>query len=189
MARLEEIEKQYLEILTLHKNSDDISSFTSALIFMSGILIVALLMLFILNGYSSNMLVVVLTLLLMFIIYRIRMAKATERLERHDTASRSGELSRETIESKLAYLPSGIQLKLERVKSVKLFYAVTFPFFLLVLQELFLDPVSTPSLIITLTVLLLMSTLVWSWFFSSDIKELERIERILKQLYKETAYL
>ena len=185
MSTFEEIEKEFQDLVYQQRHSDDISSYTTALMLMAGIIIVSLLVLFIMVGYNTKMLLIVLVILIMFTLYRLRMNKAAEVVAAAQTdAVSSLEIDKETMTQKLKYLIAGIDLKINRVKSVRQFYIFIFPLFLICIKEILHGPQSNRFLFWALLSSIVVSAVVWTRFFRRDIRELEETKEITLQLKK-----
>lgn len=183
MSSINQIETEYRQLLNQQKERDDISSYTAALILMAGLMITTILLLFIMNGYSSMLLAVVFIVLIMFSLYRVRMSSVTRILSEHDSKLvNNKELSKEIITHKLQYLESGIDVQMTRVRSVKQFYSVVFPLFLVSVKELLHGPMTLKFHMIALLILLIISYVVWGRFFRKDTIQLEEAQRATRNL-------
>lgn len=183
MSTLGEIEKEFQDLVYEQRHSDDISSYTTALMLMAGIVIISLLVLFIMVGHNIKMLLIILIILIMFSLYRLRMNKAAQEVSLAQTdAISSLEIDKDTMTQKLKFLTAGIDLKIKRVKSVRQFYIVVFPLFLICIKEILHGPQTNQFLFWAIGASFMVSAIVWTWFFSSDIRELEETKEITRKL-------
>ncbi len=189
MTNLKEQDDQLQELIRSQRNSEDISSYSTALIFKAGILIIALLVLFIIEGYNYKMLLSVAVLLILFMSYRITISSAARELDKISIDGIQDLSESEIILRKIEYLNAGLNVKRARVKSVTQFYTFTTPLFLIMMKEIVNGPQSSRFVFWAMIITLVLSYFIWKAFFVSDydnldlIKiQLDRIADIVKKL-------
>ena len=186
MTTLEQLDTEIKELIRSHRNSDDISGYSSALIFMAGILIIALLVLFILEGYDYKMLIVVLVMFYLFMTYRIRIGSAAKELEKVNIDTpQDGSFNPENILLKVKYLNAGLNVKRARIKSVRQFYVFTTPLFLILMKEILHGPQTARFIFWSLIITLVLSYFVWRAFFASDNDALDIVNKRAETIAKE----
>jgi len=182
---LEAIGKECKELTLAQKNSDEISSLTSALLLMGGLEIIALVALYIKEGYSSRILVFLSVLLVMFIFYKIVLSKANKVVAAFDLG-KTGNTDRSELRERLSYLNAGMDVKRARIKAVTWFYIVVFPIFLLTVKRLFSAEEAASFSYWYLPLLFFISYAVWKCFFDEDVSQVTVVQNRVNYLIKAT---
>ena len=108
----------------------------------------------------------------MLFLHRIKLGQTRKKVEEHSVPS----LDSEDASRDVAYLQAGLDIKYARVKGVKWFFIMVFPVYLLALQQ-FLDGIlATYYSPWILPLLFVLSYVIWSLFFRSDINRIDEIK-------------
>jgi len=166
--------------LTLEqKNSEEISSFTSALFLLCGLELLAIVALYIREGFSNKILFFLATLLLMLFMYKWKLSQADNAVKK---LTPTNQLEGSAIKEKLEYLNAGLDMKLTRIRNIRWFYIIVFPVFLLNVQQLCKGVIETTYNPWQLPVIFICSYLVWSWFFKADKEGIEIVKKRVSYL-------
>lgn len=160
------------------KNSEDISSFTSALFFLCGLELLAIVALYIKEGFSNKLLLFLSVLIIMLLSYKWKLSQADSEVMKK-TPNTAGE---DQVAEKIDYLNAGLNMKLVRISSIKWFYITVFPVFLFSIQQLCKGLVQTTYSHWLVPVVLILSYFIWGRFFSSDKKKIEVIQNRVNYL-------
>lgn len=170
--KLQLIENKAEKLLSGFKNDNDSSTYANALFFMLIIFLIALMCIYIYS--ESYLLVYVSVLIIAVVIYRgiiSGAAKDTNALSNYKSFDQSNKT--EYVERMLKYLSAEISLKMARIKGLRLVYMITFPFFLLMIRQLYGGAFEGHSFLWHLIAALFIGIIYWSIFFRSHIVELE----------------
>ena len=176
MTNLEQLDNQIQALIRSQRNSEDISSYNAALILKASMLIIALLVLFILEGYNYMMLLSVAVLLILFMTYRIRVSAAAKALDKINIDGLQDSPEPESILKKIDYLNAGLNVKRARVKSVTQFYTFTTPLFLVMMKEILHGPQSSRFVFWAMIITLIFSFFIWRAFFITDNDNLDLVK-------------
>jgi len=126
-----------------------------------------------------NFMLVPLALLILFLVYyRIKMINATKSIKAFRIDNRDKVSERDVIwlKKKIEYIIHGMEVKLTRFRSVKVFYLLFFPIFLILLTENIFDRTPFDNIFICFFVAFLVGGLFWHYFFNAEIEELEDVQ-------------
>jgi len=169
--RLTKINEECSALLQADNNSDDINSLTYPLLFLGGIELIAIIVLYIKEGFSNDLMLYLAALLIMFLLYKLRLSSASKLAATVDINNLEGS-DMDNLLSKFSYLEAGLHVKQEKVKSIKWFYIIVVPVFMLTMHQLFKEAVGGNYNFFAVPILFVISFIIWSWFFSSDIDKL-----------------
>lgn len=123
-----------------------------------------------------NFMMIPLGLLIIFLIYyRTKMLGAARMVKEYRTDNRDKVADKDInwLKKKIEYITYGIEVKLTRLRLVKVFYMIFFPLFLLLLGEYFFKYIPFNNRFISFFVAFLIGGLFWHYFFNVEITELE----------------
>lgn len=160
------------KLLSEHKQSEDIGSFTAAILLLGGLVLITIVLLYIRDGFTTRMIVFLSTLLVMFVVYKFRIKAEGEQIITKKPLLESSENSVRT-KAKIEYLSAGLNLKLTRVNATKWFYAVVFPLFLYSVKHFIHSDVTNDFVFKSGVLVFPLSFIVWSVFFSGDKRKLK----------------
>ncbi len=169
---ISDIIEECARITSEQKNSNDISSFASALFIMCGLALISIIALYIKEGFSNKLLIFLSIVLVMLFLHRMRIGQTSKKVEEL-AVDKSGS---EDVSKDLAYLQAGLDMKFARIKGVKWFFIIVFPIYLLVLQQFLKGIIETNFSPWTAPLLFVVSYLVWTWFFRSDINKIAELK-------------
>lgn len=171
--KLDLVEKKCLTLLQNLRNNDDAGIYTTALIILGMLIFIAVLALYIKIGYSNFLLFGLLLTAVLFIVFKVKTNAAIKtNVDKSSFLNDNSESKIVHVTKMLDYLSSGLEVKLIRIKMVRLFYFVLFPIFLLLVRELFFGPASGKELFWGFIGGLVLSIVSWSYFFKSDLIDL-----------------
>ena len=179
--RLDLVEAKAEKLLDDYRSDSDIAVYTNAMFFLVGILIIAIILLYIYEGYGQ---LIYSLALLSLIPYKIMIGSASEysqSLSFYKNIYVSNKIGFTT--TKLKYLKSLIVLKLTRVRALRIVYMCCFPVLLYVLSKLFVEReiVFTDELIYAAAAILI-GTIYWYFYFKNEIQDLELDQDEIKSI-------
>ncbi len=177
------IEQEYELLLSQYSNNKDANSYTGALMLLGGLVVIAVILTYIRDGVSSRMVFMLGLVMVMFIYYRFRINKEFSKVKASELLLNSAE-TENNLPPKLSYLNTGLDQKITRVRMVRLFYAVIFPVFLYAAKDLVHKDLTTAFILKTVPFVFLISYVVWSKFYSSEIKKLENAQTKIIRMNK-----
>lgn len=123
-----------------------------------------------------NFMMIPLGLLLLFLIYyRTKMLGAARMVKEYriDNRDKVADKDINWLKKKIEYITYGIEVKLTRLRLVKVFYMIFFPLFLLLIGEYIFKYIPFNNRFISFFVAFLIGGLFWHYFFNIEITELE----------------
>ena len=123
-----------------------------------------------------NFMMIPLGLLLLFLIYyRTKMLGAARMVKEYriDNRDKVADKDINWLKKKIEYITYGIEVKLTRLRLVKVFYMIFFPLFLLLIGEYIFKYIPFNNRFISFFVAFLIGGLFWHYFFNVEITELE----------------
>jgi ABC-type siderophore export system fused ATPase/permease subunit len=181
--KLQLIEEKAKGLLKDLKTEDDAFVYSTALLVLVVLFLLAIVFLYILSGVSFMLLIYLLVLIGILTYYKInmnRVYKESTLLQDYKNIDPSDKTK--YVSGLLKYLASGVNIKLERLKSVRLFYTIMFPLFLLVIREIYLGSYTTKSFLISFLVAAILGGLFWYFYFSNGLDELEEDREEINEL-------
>ena len=181
--KLQLIEEKAETLLEELKNDDDAFVYSTTLLILVVLFLLAIVFLYILTGLSTKLLIYLVILIAVLAYYRLNMNKAYKEstiLQKYkdiDPANKSSYVS-----GLLKYLASGVTIKLERLKSVRLFYTIMFPLFLLIIREIYIGSYDNISFLISILMAALIGGIFWYFYFSKGLTELEEDKEEINDL-------
>ena len=172
--KLQLIEEKANALLNDLKNDDDAFVYSTTLLILVVLFLLAIVFLYILSGVSIKLLVYLVILIGILSYYRMNMNRVYKEsaillnYKKIDPADKTNYVS-----GLLKYLASGVSIKLERLKSVRLFYTIMFPLFLLVIREIYLGEYDNKSFLLSILMAAVVGGLFWYFYFSNGLQELE----------------
>ena len=169
--KLQLIEHKAESLLTDLKEGNDASLYFNALIVLVAVFLLTLITLFIKSGDFYNLLIYLTILIALLTLYNVRMSSAYKEnaLLKRYTALKESDDKLGYVSGLLKYLSSGMNIKLKRLKTVRLSYIIIFPIFLVLLKELFSGG---SNLFLDFVIAILMGSTFWAIYFNKDIEEL-----------------
>jgi len=183
--KLKLIENKAESLLDDLKQGEDSSLYFNAMLVLVVLFLISLVSIFIKTGEFRNLLFYLTILVGLLVIYNIRMSSAYKEsalLKKYsqlkDSENRLGYVS-----GMLKYLSSGLNVKLRRIKTVRLMYTVLFPLLLVLLKELILGK---GNLVMDLLGAFVIGATFWYFYFKDDVEELtygkEDVEEMIRKL-------
>ncbi|NNE25498.1 MAG: hypothetical protein HKN09_01525 [Saprospiraceae bacterium] len=186
--KLQLIESRAETLLKDIKEDNHAFVYSTALLIMVSLYLIAIVFLYIKFDFSTKLLIYLVLLIGMLAYYKMNMNKVfaeSAALLNYKTIDRDDKIN--YVAGLLRYLNSGFEVKLTRLKSVRIIYAILFPFFLLIVREIFLGSFSdTSSFLINLVVAIVLGGF-WYFYFASDQSELEldkeEVDELITKIY------
>ena len=186
--KLQLIESRAETLLKDLKEDSHAFVYSTALLIMVSLYLIAIVFLYIKFDFSTKLLIYLVLLIGMLAYYKMNMNKVfaeSAALLNYKTIDRDDKVN--YVAGLLRYLNSGFEVKLTRLKSVRIIYAILFPFFLLIVREIFLGTFTdTSSFIINLAVAMVLGGF-WYFYFASDQSELEldkeEVDELITKIY------
>lgn len=170
ISKLDNIIQRSQTLLLKHRDSGDINSLTFILLFMGLLFFFGLSAVIIKYEFAPRYIVFLTVLILLFILYRIKMSGVAALNKKASNYTNIDPGDKEIFASGLVeYLDTGYDLKLTRIRSVKIFFILVFPLFLITTKEFFHGVLSPKQLLIYLLVLYPISYFVWSQYFKEEL--------------------
>ena len=134
-----------------------------------------------------SMLVIPFALLLLFLIfYRVRLLSAARAVKEFRIENRDKVADKDInwLKKKIEYITYGIEVKLTRLRLVKVFYMIYFPLLLVFLAEFVFGKVAFNNRFISLFVAFMLGGIFWHYFFNTQTDELEENQSDLYEKMK-----
>jgi len=177
--KLDLVEAKAEKLLDDYRSDSDIAVYTNAMFFIVGILLIAIILLYIYDGYGQ---LIYSLALLSLIPYKIMIGSASEYAKslslykNIDVNDRVGFTS-----TKLKYLKSLIGLKITRVRALRIVYMCCFPALLYVLSKLFIErELILLNELVYASVAIVIGVTFWYFYFKNEILELELDQEEIK---------
>jgi len=173
-------------ILNDLKSQQDGKEFVYIISLLTVPLVFFILALNIRNGYGA-MLIPLVLVLIFIIYYRLKMIECAKmvksyRVENKDNVS---DENLDWLSKKIEYVIYGMEVKLTRLRLVKLFYVFFFPTLLVFLYEYFFETIPFSNIFIAYGVAFLLGGIFWHYFFTSEVEDLEFTQDDLRRNLKE----
>lgn len=173
-------------ILSDLKSQQDGKEFVYIISLLSVPLIFLILALNIRNGYGT-MLIPLVLVLIFIVYYRLKMIECAKlvksyRVENKDNVS---DENLDWLSKKIEYVIYGMEVKLTRLRLVKLFYVFFFPTLLVFLYEYIFKAMPFSNIFIAYGVAFLLGGIFWHYFFTSEVEDLEYTQDDLRRNLKE----
>jgi len=126
-----------------------------------------------------NLMMIPLVLLLIYLIYfRVRMLAEARKVKEYRIDNRDKVADRDInwLKKKIEYITYGIEVKLTRLRSIKVYYIFFFPLLLVSLADYCFSQSPFGNLFLAFFVAFLIGGLFWHYFFNEEINELEDIQ-------------
>ena len=183
--KVELIEAKAEKLLEKFLSDSDVAVYTNALYFLISIFLIAVCLLYVLEGFEH---LVYILALLAIIPYKMIVSKASDEVESKALYNQlnNGNKKDYTI-AKLQYLSSLVSLKIARIKALRLFYMICFPVWLYMLAKLYVtrEFLGFYELYLFLPAVII-SVVFWYYFFKTEIEnrimDKKEIEKIIVEL-------
>jgi len=184
--KLKLIENKAESLLSDLKKGEDSSLYFNALLVLVVLFFLSLAASFTITGEYRNLLFYLAILIGLLVIYNIRMSSAYKEsaLLKKYTSLRNSDDRLGYVSGLLKYLSSGINVKLRRLKTVRLIYAIIFPIFLVILKELLLGK---GNIVYDLLGAIIIGSTFWMIYFKDDIEELSYGKQDVEEMIKKMA--
>jgi len=184
--KLQLIENKAENLLSDLKEGNDASLYFNALIVLVVTFLLCLISLYIKSGEYSHLLIYLIILVCLLTLYNIRMSSAYKEnalLKRYQSL-KNGDDKLAYVSGLLKYLSSGMNVKLRRLKTVRLIYIIMFPIFLVLLQEILRD---TSNLFLSFILAIVIGSSFWAVYFKNDIEELSYAQDDIDEMIRNIA--
>ena len=186
--KLQLIESRAETLLKDLKEDNHAFVYSTALLIMVSLYLIAIVLLYIKFDFSTKLLIYLVLLIGMLAYYKMNMNKVfaeSATFLNYKTIDRDDKVN--YVAGLLRYLNSGFEVKLTRLRSVRIIYSILFPFFLLIVREIITGPFAdTSSFIINLAVAVVLGGF-WYFYFASDQSELEldkeEVDELITKIY------
>lgn len=181
--KLQLIDEKANALLEELKNEDDAFVYSTTLLILVVLFLLAIVFLYIFSGVSTKLLIYLVILIGALTYYRInmnRMYKESTILQNYQKIDPADKTN--YVAGLLKYLASGVSIKLERLKSVRLFYTVMFPIFLLIIREIYVGEYTNQSFLLSAVMAAIIGGLFWYFYFSNGLAELEADREEINEL-------
>jgi len=130
---------------------------------------------FIKLGFNFMMIIPLILLFIFLVYYRVNMIGATRVVKENRIQNKDKESDRDIhwLKKKIEYITHGIEVKLTRLRAIKVYYIFFFPIFLVMLGEYLFGQIPFENLFIAFFVAFLVGGVFWHYFFNAEIDELE----------------
>lgn len=183
------IELKATEIHDALKTDENSGYFNGLLILIVMITLGAIVFHYIMFEFTPILILAVVALFFYLILYRIKMKSKYKLCKALGDYGTQKEIDTpQYLNAYFNYLESGVEIKQTRSKYIKNLYIIIFPFFLVLLRELFVGQYSGAGIFWGFILALFVSYLIWSFFFRDDLDEWEIMEDELAQ-YKSKVFL
>ena len=183
--KLQIIENKAEKLLKDVKYGADNASYTNAFYLLLVIYIISMSASYILTG--DSILIYLVVLIVSLIVYKLIIstyAKKAQELSNYKSFDLNDKLP--YVTRMLSYLGAEIELKIARVLALRYFYMIVFPFFMLLIAQIFLGIFDGNVLYINLAVALTLGVSYWFFYFKNDISELnldkEDVDEMIKKI-------
>jgi len=185
--RLQLIESRAETLLSELKEDNDSFVYSTSLLIMVVLFLLAIVFLYIKIGFSINLLIYLVGLTGMLAYYKMNMNKAfseNARLANYKSIDTDDKVN--YVTGLLKYLSSGFDVKLTRIRSVKWFYTILFPLFLLILRETYVGEFTTQTFLLNLFVGVITGV-IWYYYFVQGENKLnedrEEINNLINKIF------
>ena len=185
--RLQLIESRAETLLQDLKEDDHAFVYSTSILIMVSLYLLAIVFLYIKSGFSVKLLIYLVVLIGMLAYYKMSMNKVygeSSELAGYKNVDSDDKVN--YVSGMLKYLSSGFEVKLTRIHSVRLFYAILFPLFLLIVREIYMGPYTSMSFLINLAVAAVLGSF-WYIYFAGNQKSLvadrTEIDELIRKIY------
>lgn len=178
ISELDQIIQRSQTLLLKHKGSGDINSLTFILLFIGLLFFFGVSAVIIKDGVTSRYIVFLVLLVLLFIRHKFKMTAAYKmNQEAYSYTNIDPGDKVPYAEGLVNYIDSGFDLKLARINSVKQFYTIVFPLFMITMKEFFHGLATAQEIFFYLIILLPLSFFIWHRYFKEEIGQAETIQQ------------
>ncbi len=178
ISELDQIIQKCQTLLLKHKGSGDINSLTFILLFMGLLFFFGVSAVIIKDGVTNRYIVFIVLLIFLFIRHKFKMSAAYQLNQKAHSYTNIDPGDKEPYaEGLVDYIDSGFDLKLTRMNSVKLFYTIVFPLFIITVKEFFNGLATTQEISIYTIILFPLSFFIWHRYFKEEISHAEIIKQ------------
>jgi len=137
------------------------------------------------HGFTL-MLLPLLLLIIYLVYFRINMLSAVRMVKEYRIDNRDKVSDRDInwLKKKIEYIVYGVEVKLTRLRAMKVYYIFFFPILLVLLAGYIFNEVPFGNLFIGFFVAFLIGGLFWHYFFNAEIDELQDIQDDLMRKMK-----
>lgn len=175
--KLDLIEKKAQDLLMALKTDTKTGYVTNALVVIVTLFLIPLVVLYIFDGASSIRFLIYLVVIAgLLILYRVRIGSAMKESAHLSSYKSIDKADKQSyITGLLRYLSSGYDVKISRLKSVRLVYMILFPLVLVLWSEMyqFWRDSQVNTGIIQFVAAFLIGCVFWYLYFQDDLHELE----------------
>lgn len=139
----------------------------------------ALLSIYSYYQHGTNIMLIPIAMLILYLIYyRFKMLSAARRVKEYriDNRDKVSDKDINWLKKKIEYITYGIEVKLARLRMIKLFYMIFFPLLLVLLAEFIFDSIAFGNRFFSFFVAFLIGGLFWHYFFNDEIYDLEETQ-------------
>lgn len=170
--KLQLIEHKAKKLLQDMKTGSDSSVYTNALYLIIALFLFSLCYIYIKSG--SHTLVYAASLVIALITYKFILSNASNDVKfKLNYTAYAGSNKPAYVKGMLEYLASRINLEMSRIKALRTVYILVFPFFLMMVRQIFLGPIEKDQYVYNLLGALILGVCFWFFFFKKDIDEKE----------------
>lgn len=129
--------------------------------------------------FGANIMLIPVAMLVLYLIYyRFKMLSAARMVKEYriDNRDKVSDKDINWLKKKIEYITYGIEVKLSRLRMVKLFYMIFFPLLLVLFSEFIFGSIAFGNRFFSFFVAFLIGGLFWHYFFNNEIDELEEIQ-------------
>ncbi len=185
--KLQIIESRAETLLSELKEDDHSFIYSTALLVMVALYLLAIIFLYIKSGFSTKLLIYLVALIGMLAYYKMNMNRIfSESSELLNYKKINTDDKVNYVSGMLKYLSSGFEVKLTRIQSVRWIYTILFPLFLLIIREIYMGEYSSMTFFINLIIAAFLG-LLWYVFFGYSQKDLllDRVEidELIQKIY------
>ncbi|MBT8188954.1 MAG: hypothetical protein HKN67_14130 [Saprospiraceae bacterium] len=185
--RLQLIESRADTLLQNLKEDNHAFIYSTSILIMVSLYLLAVVFLYIKSGFSVKLLIYLVVLIGMLAYYKMSMNKAfaeSDEMSKYKNIDHDDKVN--YVSGMLKYLSSGFEVKLTRIHSVRLFYTILFPLFLLIVREIYVGSYTSMSFFINLALAVVVGSF-WYFYFAGNQKELiedrQEIDEMITKIY------
>ena len=183
--KLQLVENKANKLLSELNSDSENAYYTNALFLMIVIYLIALGYIYIKSG--QHILLYLLASVCALLAYKLIVSKAAKQIDSSSSYKAIDPANKQDyVKGLLKHLSSLVNLKMHRVKALRILYMISFPFFLVMLKQIFFADDTTSKFISSIIVAILLGGIFWYLFFSNEIQEYEyeryEIDDMIKKL-------
>lgn len=170
--KLQLIEHKAEKLLQDMKDSPGSSFYTNALYIIIALFLISLCYIYIKSG--SHTLVYASALVIALIAFKFMVSNAAKELEnKTNYKAFSDDQKPLYVKGMLEFLASSYNLQISRIKALRTVYMLVFPFFLMMIRQIFVGAIEKEQYLFNLIGAVLLGSIFWFFFFKKDIDNKE----------------